>query len=285
MKLIAKFKDILYIFNKNKKDDPALFEKIQKGIASAFGLQDAEDVFDNIYDYVVSIDNENNEIVSGYRHILCKNAHYGNLFNLNTFKYYEFSNDFSQNYADYTLELGRSFVNPTAKRKIWGLFSIWEDGLGPLINYQKNQNGIQYILVQVSLKESVYDLESIEAILKMFWINFGTTRLLSPREPLFSQHRLENFNPNSRLNFSGDYKKDKKTLIEFLKKKNQARPTLFFSYADLVEGTEDGLHCFLPVYNPLLKCYEMGFLLKISEISPENNERYLHSNYNPKAFE
>jgi len=282
MKLITKFKDILHIFNMKKKDDPILFGKIQKAIANAFNLPCAEDIFDNLYNYVISIDSENGEIVSGYRHILCKDAHCENGFSLNTFKYYNFSSDFSNNYADYTLELGRSFVNISAKKRIWGLFSIWESGLGPLINYQTEHNGIQYILGQVSLKENIYDLESIKAILKMFWINFGTTELLFPREPAFSKDELEVFD---KVNFIGDYEQDKKKLIEFLRKKNQARPTLFLGYADLVEGKKNGLSCFLPIYNSLLRCYEMGFLLKIREISPENHEKYLRSSYNPEAFE
>ena len=285
MELITKFKDVLHIFNMKKMDNPSLFGEIQKAIASAFYLPCAEDVFDNQYSYIVSIDiDEDNEVVSGYRHILCKNARCKKGFNLNTFKYYDFSSDFSKNYADYTLELGRSFVNPDAKRKMWGLFSIWECGLGPLINYQVEHNGIQYILGQVSLKENVYDPESIKAILKMFWVNFGTTALLIPREPAFSQVELETFNVDSKLNFSGDYKSDKVKLTKFLKEKEQAKPTLFLSYADLVDGKKSGLSCFLPVYNSLLKCYEMGFLLKISEISPENSERYLRSSYNPQAF-
>lgn len=285
MELITKFKDVLLIFNMKKMDNPSLFNKIQKVIANAFNLPCAEDVFDNQYSYIVSIDkDEDNEVVSGYRHVLCKNARCEKGFNLNTFKYYDFSSDFSKNYADYTLELGRSFVNPEAKRKMWGLFSIWECGLGPLINYQTEHNGIQYILGQVSLKENIYDIESIKAILKMFWVNFGTTALLIPRKPAFSQVELETFNVDSKLNFSGDYKSDKVTLTKFLKEKEQAKPTLFFSYADLVDGRKEGLLCFLPVYNSLLKCYEMGFLLKISEISPENHERYLCSSYNPQAF-
>ena len=260
MKLITKFKDVLHIFNMKKKDDPILFGKIQKAISNAFNLPCAEDIFDNLYNYVISIDSENGEIVSGYRHILCKNAHCENGFSLNTYKYYNFSSDFSQNYADYTLELGRSFVNISAKKRIWGLFSIWESGLGPLINYQTEHNDIQYILGQVSLKENIYDLESIKAILKMFWINFGTTELLFPREPAFSKDELETFN---KVNFIGDYEQDKKKLIEFLRKKNQPRPTLFLGYADLVDGRKEGLRCFLPIYNSLLRCYEMGFLLKI----------------------
>ncbi len=286
MKLISKFKDIFFIFNMKKKDDPPLFEDTQKAIANAFNLECAEDVFDNQYNYIVSIDkDENDEVVSGYRYILCKNAHNGESFNLNTFKYYKFSKDFSTNFADFTLELGRSFVNPTAKRKMWGLFSIWESGLGPLINYQKNHNGIKYILGQVSLKECIYDLESIKAILKMFWINFGTTNLLFPRKTTFSQNELETYNPDSKLDFIGDYKKDKLKLIKFLKEKNQPKPTLFLNYADLINGEKDGLLCFLPIYNPLLKCYEMGFLLKIDKISPEKAEKYLQSDFNPLAFE
>ncbi len=282
MKLITSFKSILNIFNLKKKDDPTLFKEIQKVIANAFNLTCAEDCFDDTYSYVISIDHENNEIVSGYRHILCKDARCEKSFNLNTFKYYDFSSDFSQNYADYTLELGRSFVNPVAKRKIWGLFSIWECGLGPLINYQKDYNGIQHILGQVSLKENSYDIESIKAILKMFWINFGTNNLLSPRNPAFSQSELETFD---ELKFNGNYKQDKAKLTKFLKEKGQIRPTLFLSYADLVDGEKNSLSCFLPIYNSLLKCYEMGFLLKISEISPENSERYLQASYNSKAFE
>ncbi len=285
MKLITKFKDILYIFNLKKKDNLSIFRKIQKAIAIAFNLPCAEDIFDNHYNYIVSIDkDENNEVVSGYRYILCKNAHDGKSFNLNTFKYYEFSNDFSQNYADYTLELGRSFVNPVAKRKMWGLFSIWESGLGPLINYQKDHNGIQYILGQVSLKESTYDPESIKAILKMFWINFGTTNLLFPRKSTFTEDELKTFNVNSKLDYTGDYKKDKLNLIKFLKEKKQTKPTLFFNYAELVDGRKNGLVCFLPIYNPLLRCYEMGFLLKISEISLEKTKKYLQASYNPQAF-
>jgi len=282
MKLITKFKDVIHIFNMKKKDDPILFGKIQKAIANAFNLPCAEDVFDNLYNYVISIDSENGEIVSGYRHILCKNAHCENGFSLNTYKYYNFSSDFSQNYADYTLELGRSFVNISAKKRIWGLFSIWESGLGPLINYQTEHNDIQYILGQVSLKENIYDLESIKAILKMFWVNFGTTELLFPREPAFSKDELETFN---KVNFIGDYEQDKKKLIEFLRKKNQPRPTLFLGYADLVDSRKEGLQCFLPIYNSLLRCYEMGFLLRIRKISPENREKYLRSSYNPQAFE
>lgn len=282
MRFITKFKDVLHIFNLKKRDNLPIFGKVQKAIANAFGLVDVEDIFDNLYNYVISIDSENGEIVSGYRHILCKDARCENGFNLNTFNYYDFSSDFSQNYANFTLELGRSFVNPEAKRKMWGLFSIWECGLGPLINYQREHNGIQYILGQVSLKENIYDLESIKAILKMFWVNFGTTKLLFPRRVAFSENGLETF---GELSFISDYKQDKATLTKFLKEKNQTKPTLFFSYADLVDGRKEGLHCFLPVYNSLLRCYEMGFLLKINEISPENQEKYLRSSYNPRAFE
>jgi len=284
MKLITKFKDSIEIYNIKKCEDSMIFREVQKAIAEAFELPDAEDAFDNLYSYVVSIDRENNEIVSGYRHILCKDAHVGKSFNLNTFKYYKFSDFFSLNYADSTLELGRSFVNPSAKKKLWGLFSIWEGGLGPLINYQSSHNGINYILGQVSLKESIYDLESIKAILKMFWVDFGTHDLLSPRESAFSQSNLESFEHDSDLEFSGNYPKDKVKLIKFLKKKNQQRPTLFLNYADIIDGNKDGLSCFLPIYNSLLKCYEMGFLLRIDKMSTECVKRYMQSSYNTIAF-
>lgn len=284
MKLITKFKETIGIYNINKWEDPTIFGETQKVIANAFSLQNAEDSFDNLYNYVVSIDEERDEIVSGYRYVLCKNAHIEESFNLNTFKYYEFSDAFSVNYADKTLELGRSFVNPEAKKRLWGLFAIWEGGLGPIINYQTSHSGIKYILGQVSLKENQYDIETIKAILKMFWIDFGANELLSPRQFVFSQTDLETFNQGNDLEFSGNYSTDKVKLTKFLKDKNGARPTLFFSYADLIKGNKDGLSCFLPVYNSLLKCYEMGFLLTIDKISQESVEKYLQSPYNSSAF-
>lgn len=284
MKLIKTFKDSIEIYNIKKSEDPVIFEEIQKAIANAFGLPSAEDAFDNLYSYVVSIDRENNEIVSGYRYIPCKKAHVENNFNLNTFKYFRFSDKFSKDFADQTLELGRSFVNPKAKKKLWGLFSIWESGLGPLINYQAKSNGINYILGQVSLRECVYDQDCIKAILKMFWVNFGTNTLLSPRKLAFSQQDLESFHSDSDLKFSGKFQEDKIKLTEFLRGKDMPKPTLFLGYADLVEGNKDGLFCSLPTYNSLLKCYEMGFLLKIDKISPKNVQKFLQASYNSLAF-
>ena len=284
MKLITKFKETIGIYNINKWEDPMIFGETQKVIANAFNLQNAEDSFDNLYNYVVSIDEEHDEIVSGYRYILCKDARIEESFNLNTFKYYEFSDTFSVDYADKTLELGRSFVNPEAKKRLWGLFSIWEGGLGPIINYQTSHSDINYILGQVSLKENQYDLETTKAILKMFWTDFGTNELLSPRQLTFSQTDLETFNQGTELEFSGHYQSDKVKLTKFLKEKGQPRPTLFFSYADLIEGQRDGLSCFLPVYNPLLQCYEMGFLLTIDRMSQDSVEKYLQSPYSSSAF-
>lgn len=74
MKLIKTFKDSIEIYNIKKSEDPVIFEEIQRAIANAFGLPSAEDAFDNLYSYVVSIDRENNEIVSGYRYIPCKKS-------------------------------------------------------------------------------------------------------------------------------------------------------------------------------------------------------------------
>ena len=118
----------------------------------------------------------------------------------------------------------------------------------------------------------------------MFRIDFGTNDLLSPRESVFSQSDIESFNHDSDLDFSGDYSKDKVKLVKFLKKKDQEKPTLFLNYADIINWDKDGLSCFLPIYNPLLKCYEMGFLLRIDKMSHECIERYLKTEYNPRAF-
>ena len=58
MKLITNFKSHIEIYNIKKWEDSMIFGETQKVIANAFCLQNAEDSFDNLYNYVVSIDKE-----------------------------------------------------------------------------------------------------------------------------------------------------------------------------------------------------------------------------------
>ena len=123
----------------------------------------------------------------------------------------------------------------------------------------------------------------MNVIFSMFWKDFGDTGLLTPREKSdFSVNELEKLAEN--YNFTGNYNDDKAKLIDILQKMKVEKPTLFLSYADLI-ADNSGLHCALPVYNKLLKGYEMAFVLEIPKVKPSKAAIYFSSEFEPDAFE
>lgn len=281
MKLISKFRKKLSVVHTGKKSDEKIFKKIQKKIASAFHIRKAEDEYDNYYNYIISFDSEkNDEIVAGYRYILCKNAVIDGIIKLNTYKYYEYSDAFMKEFFPFTIELGRSFSNGSPL----ALASLWICGLGPLITYHRKKSQILYILGQVTLQTKHYSSDAMKAIFSMFWKDFGDQGLLTPREETdFSVDELEKL-ANDMYHFTGNYNDDKAKLIDILQDLNVEKPTLFLSYADLV-ADNSGLHCALPVYNKLLKGYEMAFILEIPKVKPSKAAIYFSSEFEPDAFE
>lgn len=74
------------------------------------------------------------EILGGYRYIIPRSTHPAHL---STEHYFEFSNTFREKYLPYTIELGRSFVQPKYQsrnnpKSLFALDNLW-DGLGALI--------------------------------------------------------------------------------------------------------------------------------------------------------
>src|SRR5690606_16437599 len=100
---------------------------------------DENDTCEKCYDQLITWNPEDEEIVAGYRVITCKNAiqEDGSL-NLSTTHLFDFSEEFIKDYIPYTLELGRSFVQPMYQPSLdnrKGLFSLdnlW-DGLGAVV--------------------------------------------------------------------------------------------------------------------------------------------------------
>ncbi len=101
---------------------------------------DENDTCENNYDQLITWSPEDEEIIAGYRLIHCRNAginEHGEI-NLSTAHLFKFSEKFKQEYLPYTIELGRSFVQPKyqpGKNNRKGLFSLdnlW-DGLGAMV--------------------------------------------------------------------------------------------------------------------------------------------------------
>lgn len=100
---------------------------------------DEYDIVDNApYKQLIVWNPEEKEIVGGYRYIKCKDAFQSDgKIHLATTELFHFSDKFIREYMPYTLELGRSFVQPKFQPSVdnrKGLFSLdnlW-DGLGAI---------------------------------------------------------------------------------------------------------------------------------------------------------
>lgn len=100
---------------------------------------DENDTCENCYKQLLTWNPEDEEIVAGYRLIKCVKAikEDGSL-NLSTMHLFDFSEKFIKEYIPYTIELGRSFVQPKYqpaldnRKGIFSLDNLW-DGLGAVV--------------------------------------------------------------------------------------------------------------------------------------------------------
>lgn len=115
---------------------------------------DENDTCTHNYDQLIAWNPEDEEIIAGYRTIRCDQSvdEEGNI-HLSTSHYFEFSDEFNKDYLPYTIELGRSWVQPRYQPSIdnrKGLFSLdnlW-DGLGALVVINPD---IKYLFGKVTM--------------------------------------------------------------------------------------------------------------------------------------
>ncbi|MEN2284415.1 GNAT family N-acetyltransferase [Algoriphagus sp. SE2] len=100
---------------------------------------DENDTCENCYEQLITWSPEDEEIVAGYRLINCKNAiRKDGSINLSTTHLFDFSEKFIKEFIPFTIELGRSFVQPKYqpsidnRKGIFSLDNLW-DGLGAVV--------------------------------------------------------------------------------------------------------------------------------------------------------
>jgi hypothetical protein len=128
-----------------------------RGAGGGTGLAldiDENDTCEHNYDQLIAWNPDEEEIIAGYRVIKCDDAidPEGQV-HLSTAHYFSFSETFKREYLPYTLELGRSWVQPKYQPAIdnrKGLFSLdnlW-DGLGALVMINPD---IKYLFGKVTM--------------------------------------------------------------------------------------------------------------------------------------
>lgn len=288
----------LYVYTGiTKKEFPELYEEIRKISEKEFKIEDAYDRFDETYKYLVCIAKyqnpeelpleENYEIVSFYRYILCKDALSQDdvTFDLSTNNFYEYSLRFRTTLLPITLELGRSVVNHDSQMAKKGLEAIWK-GLGALIDYYSKHENVQFLYGEVSLQKSRYHVgniweeDTLLPIISCFIKNFGHDDLITPKKPNASKTQW--LLVAKEMGFTGEFSKDSMMLRRLLKSQGTPPPQLFFHYANLAE--QDGLAMYLPIDNELLNCWEMGLILRIKRIKSYCLNHFIPKDYNEQAF-
>ncbi len=234
---------------------------------------DSFDTHSPAYRQLVAWDPKSYEIVAVYRFIC------GNWVNpkkyhmqLASAEFFEFSPDFVSNYLPLIIELGRSVVNRSSKRRNRGLFAIWA-GLGALVHeYPETRYFFGKFTMHSRLPEGIRD-----AICGLFksWRQ-GDEKLVRPRPP----YQIER---NGNWQKGSSFREDLSRLIRLAAASKTYIPPLILTYAKLSEH----LQFFGTARNHAFgNSEESAILVPIRNIYPKIRENFINSytSVNPELF-
>lgn len=193
---------------------------------------DEYDTSENCYDQLIVYSPEDQEITGGYRFIDCSKVIDTNPIELSTAHYFNFSKEFIKNYLPYTVELGRSWVQPNfqpsvnPRKGIFALDNLW-DGLGAIA---VDNPHIKHFFGKMTMYTS-FNTEARDALLYFMSHYFpDPEKLAVPIEPLEITSLSVDFTENiNRL----DFKDGLRLLISFMKERGEFIPPLINSYMSL----------------------------------------------------
>ncbi len=234
---------------------------------------DEYDLAEIPYQQLIVWDKNENEILGGYRYINLNTLSSKNRSDLKlaTQGLMTFSDKFIQDYLPYTIELGRSFVRPSAqsgnsnRRTLFALDNLW-DGLGALIKHHPN---VKYFFGKVTMYTH-YDKFSRDLILYFMNHHFeDKEKLVYPNKPLSYHHSEDELAPF----FSGyDFEENKKILSKEVRNRGESVPPLINSYMSLSQT----MKCFGTSINTHFgDVEETGILITVDDIYDSKKKRHL----------
>lgn len=231
---------------------------------------DEFDTNDHPYSQLIVWDPEERQILGGYRYIAGNvGVHPSKLFA--TGELFNFSDEFTRDYLPYTIELGRSFVQPAyqstrlRRKGIYALDNLW-DGLGALVVLNP---WMKYFFGKVTMYPH-YNVEARSALLYYIEKYYPDTKtLVRPITPLpsaLTKEQLESI-------FTGsDKAENREILIRYLTERGERIPPLIKSYV----GLSDTMKMFGTAINPGFGAVEeTGILVTVGDILPEKKERHI----------
>ena len=224
------------------------------------------------YEQLIVWSEEDQQIIGGYRYEVCADARDSNgNYQLSTVHYFDFSQRFKTDFLPYTIELGRSWVQPdfqpniNPKKGLFALDNIW-DGLGALIRFYPQ---IKYFFGKVTMYPD-YNRESRDFLLNFLQHYFNDPdKLLSAYHPLdYSENRAAYLDLLQDL----DFKEGFKVLNQYVRERGTFIPPLMNIYMNL----SPTMRTFDTAVNSDFGAVEeTGILVTIADIYADKKERHL----------
>ncbi|MEF9930967.1 MAG: GNAT family N-acyltransferase [Bacteroidales bacterium] len=268
-----------YLFEVTAHDSPNVMQEIGRlreisfrlaggGTGKSVDIDDFDLATHNPYRQLIVWDPKDEEIIGGYRYINCGGL---DIEKMATKELFNFSDKFINEYMPFTIELGRSFIQPNyqstnLKRKsLYALDNLW-DGLGALVVKYTN---IKYFFGKVTMYTS-YDARARNLLLHFLEKYFSDpNKLITPVIPL----ECDVDNPYFIELFKDlPYKEGYKVLQKEIKNNGEHIPPLINSYMNLSPS--------MKVFGTAINegfggVEETGILINISDIYEEKIERYI----------
>ncbi len=272
----------LYIFSSH--DSPNLMLEIGRLREISFRVAgggtgkdsdiDSYDIAEIPYKQLIVWNKDNNEIMGGYRFINLNNipSEKRNKMKLATKGLFKYSNKFINEYMPYTIELGRSFIQPKfqagklSRKTLFALDNLW-DGLASLT--LRNPK-IKYFFGKVTMYTN-YNKYARDLILFFLKKYFGDKqKLVFPVAPL-GFHTNENI--LKKIFIGKKYSDDYKILYRTVRKNNETIPPLINSYMNL----SPTMKCFgTSINNHFGNVEETGIMVTISDIYDSKKKRHFN---------
>lgn len=279
--------NLLYIIN--DKNSPNLLREIGRLREMAFRAAgggtgkdcdlDSYDSGDNAYQQLIVWDPDQQEILGGYRFIICnkESCCANGEVKLATAKLFNFSETFKKEYLPYMIELGRSFVQPMyqstqhGRKGLYALDNLW-DGLGALI---MDHPEIKYLFGKVTMYLH-YHQEARDMILYFLNKHFpDRDMLVIAKEPMDLNMEIDKLKDIFK---GSDYMEDYKILSKEVRSKGEVIPPLINAYMNL----SPSMRSFGTVLNKSFgEVEETGIMITVNDLYKSKVERHL-SNYIPK---
>lgn len=233
------------------------------------------DTMETPYSQLIVWNPREEEIIGGYRFIRLSDVQpdqSGN-YHLATTHMFRFSEEFIRNYLPYTIELGRSFVQPKyqpardSRKGIFSLDNLW-DGLGALL---VDNPDMKYFFGKVTLYLT-YNQTARDAIL------FFMHKFFPDNDKLVSPYETKEYTTDLSIYdtlFDGKtYEENHRKLVKFVRSHNENVPPLVNAYMNL---------------SPTMKTFgsslnhdfgdveEVGILVSLDDIYPSKKNRHIKS--------